>query len=208
VNCRLLAHTPDPVAVVAAAARTVLTPQDPSGSEAPLTQERRHALVDRALSAGFTAVLRHACVTVAVDGLSFLAVHRLALRYPRIAIAASDTRRVRLDASDVADPPALQDENARKTADGALSAAASAYDELLALGVAPGDAAYVLPAAVSRGAVITADLESLSQAAEVELSASAPPEMRQLFAEIRREFNRNRALRPFASLLVSPEEEV
>jgi len=158
---RLLACTPDPEDVVAAAAQLCYSS---SSIEQILGKGRskKEALLKKILSAGHFSVLEHANFTFGIEGISRACSHQL-VRH-RLAsfsqqsqryVASADRFGVVIPAS-IADRPEL-----KERFDAFMRDACALYEELRGSGIPAEDARFVLPNAVGTKLVLTMNAREL-----------------------------------------------
>ncbi|MBQ7264330.1 MAG: FAD-dependent thymidylate synthase [Synergistaceae bacterium] len=180
IETRLLTYTPEPDAVVAAAAR--LCYRDVSAAEL-LDGEAREAsegLIDHLWRSGHLSPFEHASFTFGVDGLSRVASHQL-VRHRLASFSQQSQRYVRMDRPTVVVPPSVE---AIPGAAALFSAQAEAswraYGELIDMGIPQEDARYVLPHGWETRLVLTMNARELHHFFRLRLCRRAQWEIREL----------------------------
>ncbi|MCR5346347.1 MAG: FAD-dependent thymidylate synthase [Fretibacterium sp.] len=187
----LLAHTPEPDAIVAAAAR--LCYRDVTASELLSGEEEKlsEGLIGHLWKSGHLSTFEHASFTFAVDGLSRVASHQL-VRHRMASFSQQSQRYVKMDGGESAVVPptvgavpeaaALFRQQARS--------AHEAYGKLLELGIPAEDARFILPHGWETRLVLTMNARELHHFFHLRLCRRAQWEIRelarQMLAECRR----------------------
>lgn len=169
----LLAHTPDPLALVYAAFRQCyhagdvadMWPQLLSGG---ISREKQAAFVEKIMASGHASPIEHVSFTFALSGVSRALTHQL-VRH-RIASYSQQSQRY-VDASnmDYVMPPAIAaDERARVRFQAFMEEVGAAYRDLKEILEEAGrgshaceDARFVLPQAASSSIVVTMNCRAL-----------------------------------------------
>ena len=176
----LLASTPKPDELVAAAAR--LCYRDVTAADLLLgeTESLSEELLGHIWRSGHHSPFEHAVFTFAVDGLSRVASHQL-VRHRIASFSQQSQRYVRMDAADVVVPPAVaaHPEAARLFAQQA-QAAHETYKKLLSLGIPAEDARFVLPHGWETRLVLTMNARELHHFFRLRLCRRAQWEIREM----------------------------
>lgn len=157
----LIAYTPAPEQVVAAAARLCHAPVGAAALKEAMGEKQSQGLVDRVIAMGHTSTLEHVSFTFAIEGVSRALTHQL-VRH-RIASYSQQSQRY-VGAHDFAYiiPPSIaNNDNARRRFAELMAQARQCYQELTALGVAKEDARYVLPNATETKILVTMNARAL-----------------------------------------------
>ena len=141
----LLASTPNPDELVAAAARICYR----DVTAADLLRREEESLSEDLLGhiwrSGHHSPFEHAVFTFAVDGLSRVASHQL-VRHRMASFSQQSQRYVRMAAPDVVTPPSVAAHpEAAAIFDRQVRDAHEAYKKLLSLGIPAEDARFILP---------------------------------------------------------------
>lgn len=185
----LIAHTPDPERVVAAAARLCYSPVGATEVLEGLTDEQTARFLDKLAEAGHESPTEHASFTFAIEGVSRALSHQL-VRHRIASYSQKSQRYVREDEFEYVTPPSIAavpeaQELFRRT----MAELRRAYSRLAEL-VPREDARYVLPNACETSLVVTMNARSLKNFFELRCCTRAQWEIRQLaeamLAEVRR----------------------
>lgn len=180
LSVELLAHTPEPDALVAAAAK--LCYRDVAAREL-LNRETRElsaSLINNIKASGHLSVLEHASFTFGIDGLSRVASHQL-VRHRLASFSQQSQRNVRVDELAIITPPDINKNPAAleifyKQANNALAA----YKDLIALGVKQEDARFILPHGWATRLVLSMNARELLHFFSLRLCRRAQWEIREL----------------------------
>lgn len=186
----LLAHTPDPERVVAAAARQCYSPRAAAEIFAHMEEAGTADFVQRLVERGHASVIEHASFTFAIEGVSRALTHQL-VRSRIASFSQQSQRYVGAGHFEYVTPPSIE-RNAEATAlfQQTMAALQSAYQKLVDFGVPKEDARYVLPNAAASKIVVTMNARSLLHFFELRLCERAQWEIRHLahlmLSEVRR----------------------
>ncbi len=186
MNVALIAHTPDPERVVAAAARLCYSAVGATGLLAGLTDEEVVRRLDHLTEAGHASPTEHASFTFAVEGVSRALSHQL-VRHRIASYSQQSQRYVREDRFDYVVPPSVAARpEARDLFLRTMAELQEAYRRLNEV-VPREDARYVLPNACETKLVVTMNARSLMNFFELRCCARAQWEIRQLAEAMRAE---------------------
>lgn len=187
----LLAHTPDPDALVAAAAR--LCYRDTAAADLLKGEEEKlsRGLIAHLWTSGHLSTFEHVSFTFGVDGLSRVASHQL-VRHRMASFSQQSQRYVKMDGGeDVVVPPSVA--AVPEAADifrRQAQAAHAVYQALTAMGVPAEDARFILPHGWETRLVLTMNARELHHFFRLRLCRRAQWEIRGLarlmLAECRR----------------------
>ncbi|MGE5554044.1 MAG: FAD-dependent thymidylate synthase [Betaproteobacteria bacterium] len=185
----LIAHTPDPERVVAAAARLCYSPVGAAELLEGLADAEVGEFLDKLAEAGHESPTEHATFTFAVEGVSRALSHQL-VRHRIASYSQQSQRYVREDRFDYVMPPSIaQSPEGRELFERTMADLREAYGRLAEL-VPREDARYVLPNACETKIVITMNARSLRNFFELRCCTRAQWEIRQLaeamLAEVRK----------------------
>jgi len=176
----LISITPDAEHVIASMGRIA------HRSESPITD---HFITDagfikKLIGWGHESVLEHASATIELSGVSRALSHQL-VRHRLVSYTQESQRYVNQDQFDCVVPPLIQD-NPDAVADfnGAMRRAQDGYDYLVALGIPPEDARFVLPNACCTRIGITANFRQWRHMIALRCDAHAQWEIREAFQAI------------------------
>ena len=180
MDVKLLAHTTDPVRVVAVAAKLCYS----SSSVGELFDGLDEAGVDRLLSilreSGHMSPYEHASFTYAVEGVSRVATHQL-VRHRIASYSQRSQRYVSMDGTACVIPPEVESvAEARAIFDECVRNASDAYRRMTALGVPGEDARFILPHGWETAIVITMNARELRHFFGLRLCRRAQWEIREV----------------------------
>lgn len=161
MSVTLLANTPSPERVVAAAARLCYAPVGAAELMEAMSAEDIQKLLKLILKSGHLSVCEHATFTFAIEGISRACSHQL-VRHRVASYSQQSQRYVKLSKPPMIVPPAVaaRPEVADKFR-AATEAAYADYQELLEDGMEAEDARYLLPQAVETKLVLTMNAREL-----------------------------------------------
>jgi thymidylate synthase (FAD) len=192
---QLLTHTPDPEAVVAAAARLCYSP---SSIDQLLEKSRvdRDDLLRKILSLGHTSVLEHANFTFGIEGISRACSHQL-VRHRLASYAQQSQRYVsHKERFAAVTPPSIEQRpELLQRYQSLLDEIHGVYRELIDAGVPAEDARFVLPNAAQTKLVLSMNARELLHFFNLRCCRRAQWEIRAMAKEMLR------LLRPVAPLI-------
>lgn len=157
----LLAHTPDPERVIAAAARLCYSPVSAAELKEKISDEEIGRLLKIILRSGHLSTCEHPSFTFGIDGISRTCSHQL-VRHRLASYSQQSQRYVRYSVPELVVPPLVAaDESLSKQFKESTLAAFDRYMEFLEAGVDPEDARYLLPQAVATKIVVTMNAREL-----------------------------------------------
>lgn len=182
----LLANTPNPERVIAAAARLCYSPSSAAELKERLTDEEIGGLLKIILKSGHHSTCEHASFTFGIDGISRACSHQL-VRHRLASYSQQSQRYVRFSAPELVVPPAIAEnaDLAHRFERQALDAFGH-YQELLDDGVEPEDARYLLPQAAATKIVVTMNVRELMHFFTLRTCERAQWEIRGLAEEMLR----------------------
>jgi len=189
MEVRLIAHTPEPDRVCAAAAR--LTHSNLAGEK--LVEQMSDDEIARLLSSvtklGHTSVIEHASFTFSISGISRACSHQL-VRH-RIASYSQQSQRYVKPSEGFVIPPKIEDnEEAKRIFEEALRKCSEAYQRLTELGIPKEDARYIMPNATETNMIVTMNARSLINFFSLRLEKDAQWEIRELAKRMLEEAHR------------------
>src|SRR5690554_6444787 len=181
----LLAHTPDPDRVVAAAARLCYSEKDPATILHGLTPARQRELLARLRAAGHDSPLERASFTFTIEGVSRALSHQI-VRH-RIASYSQRSQRYVSEAgfTFVVPPSVQRSPKAEEKFYHLVDQIREAYNGLVELGIPREDARYLLPNACATQLIMTMNARSLLNFLELRCCRRAQWEINCLAWKIR-----------------------
>ena len=178
----LLAHTPNPDELVAAAARICY--RDVAASELLQSEGENlsRKLIAELFRSGHTSTFEHVSFTFGIDGLSRIASHQL-VRHRLASFSQQSQRYVKMtyDPEAVIIPPTVQSNpEAVKVFQDCVRAAQEAYSRLIAMGIPKEDARFILPHGHSTRMVLTMNARELHHFFSLRLCRRAQWEIHEL----------------------------
>ena len=182
MNVILLAYTPEPDAIVAAAARICY--KDTAASELLKGEEENlsRKLIADLFKSGHMSTFEHVSFTFGIDGLSRVASHQL-VRHRVASFSQQSQRYVKM----TADPEAVvipekikNNPEALKIFNNAVEISQKAYSDLVNLGIPKEDARFILPHGYSTRLVMTMNARELHHFFNLRLCRRAQWEIHEL----------------------------
>jgi len=197
MTCRvlLIASTPSPDSVVAAAARLCYSDVSAADLLVDGSSGKNEKLLEHLWKSGHFSPFEHASFTFAIDGLSRVASHQL-VRHRIASFSQQSQRYVSMDSPDVIMPSSIAGSPvfAGKFSDLA-DQAHQLYREMVEAGIPKEDARFILPHGWSTRLVMTMNARELHHFFTLRLCRRAQWEIRDLAGKMLRE------VRPAAPLL-------
>lgn len=159
----LLAHTPNPDELVAAAARICYRDVAASDLLKSEGENLSRKLIAELFRSGHTSTFEHVSFTFGIDGLSRTASHQL-VRHRLASFSQQSQRYVRMtpDPEAVVVPPTIQDNpEALRAFQESVRQSQETYSKLIALGIPKEDARFILPHGHSTRMVLTMNAREL-----------------------------------------------
>lgn len=182
MDVRLLSFTPEPDAIVAAAARICyrdVTAEDLlHGEEHNLSRK----LIADLFTSGHTSTFEHVSFTFGIDGLSRVASHQL-VRHRMASFSQQSQRYVKMspDPQAVIIPPSIQhNPEALKLFQQAVKSSQETYIALSEMGIPKEDARFILPHGHSTRLVLTMNARELHHFFSLRLCRRAQWEIHEL----------------------------
>ena len=183
MKVQIIAHTPEPEKVIAAAAKLCYSSAaDVDTLLDGLTPEKNEKFINHLMSLGHESPLEHVTFTFAVEGVSRVLTHELV----RHRLASYSQRSMRFCAEGECDfyyPKNLTDEQA-EVYNNAIEVAKDSYNKLLELGLSKQEARYVLPNATHTRIIFTMNIRSLINFCSLRACRRAQPEIQELTREM------------------------
>jgi len=178
VEVRLLAVTPEAERLIETAGRLCWDTQDRVG-----TMPDR---IQKWIEVGHKSMVEHACATFYIRASRVL-THEL-VRHRLASYSQRSQRYVRENEPRYIEPPEVKEkgEPAHKQFEGAMKVCWETYRDLLAKGIKPEIARYVLPNACETQIICTWNFREIRHIIKLRTSKRALPEIRAVASEIRR----------------------
>lgn len=178
----LLAHTHEPDALVAAAARICY--RDVTAGELLQGEEKNlsRKLIAELFRSGHTSTFEHVSFTFGIDGLSRVASHQL-VRHRLASFSQQSQRYVKMnyDPEAVIIPPSIESNpEALKIFQEAVRTSQEAYKRMTEMGIAKEDARFILPHGHSTRLVMTMNARELHHFFSLRLCRRAQWEIHEL----------------------------
>ena len=182
MSCRvyILAHTPEPDSLVAAAARICYS--DVTAADLLVRESERlsQKLLEELWRSGHYSPFEHASFTFGVDGLSRVASHQL-VRHRMASYSQQSQRYVKMDEAEVVKPPTIAaSREANDLFERQIRAAHDSYRTLIEMGIPAEDARFVLPHGWETRIVVTMNARELHHFYDLRLCRRAQWEIRKL----------------------------
>lgn len=175
---RLITCTADPDRVCAVASNACVSHCIRSVEEAHTTEEVGRSL-RHAIGSGHESVLEHAAFTFAVEGISRACSHQL-VRHRMASFSQQSQRYVRMSHFEYTIPGSVEGKGVADLYRDHIERAEALYDELIAKGIPPEDARYILPEATHTNIVITMNARELRHFFSLRCCKRAQWEIREL----------------------------
>lgn len=176
----LIAHTTDPVRVVAAAAKLCYSPSSAACLFEGLQEDKASEFLQRLRSVGHLSPFEHASFTFAIDGLSRVASHQL-VRHRVASYSQQSQRYVTMGAPRAVTPPSVAgNPEALSLWSERVEESFRAYERLVELGVPKEDARFLLPHGWETSLVMTMNARELNHFFSLRLCKRAQWEIRAL----------------------------
>jgi thymidylate synthase (FAD) len=176
----LINSTPDPDRLVAASARVCYSAGSASDLAKSMTGGEADRLLKHLRQSGHLSPFEHASFVFAVDGISRACSHQL-VRHRIASFSQQSQRYVRAEKPEYVVPGTVEAvPGALPVFSEAIEAAYATYGKLVALGIPPEDARYVLPNASVTHLVVTMNARELLHFFSLRLCKRAQWEIREL----------------------------
>ena len=178
----LLSHTPEPDALVAAAARICY--RDVTAGELLQSEENNlsRKLIAELFASGHTSTFEHVSFTFGIDGLSRVASHQL-VRHRLASFSQQSQRYVKMnyDPEAVIIPPSVSSNpEALRIFQESARTSQEAYRQLIEMGITKEDARFILPHGHSTRLVMTMNARELHHFFRLRLCRRAQWEIQEL----------------------------
>lgn len=161
MRCDLVAYTPEPERVVAAAARLCYSAIGAQELQERMERSDIERLIRRLSDSGHWSPFEHASFTFAIEGVSRSLTHQL-VRHRIASYSQQSQRYVNEKSFDYIVPPTIaRVPEALAEFERVMSETAAAYEKLSAMGIPREDTRYVLPNACETKIVVTMNAHGL-----------------------------------------------
>ena len=186
MEVKLLAHTPDPDMVCAAAAFTSWKKKTTAQLFEELSRQEALDFLKMVMGFGHMSVTEHATFTFSISGVSRALTHQL-VRHRIASYTQQSQRYVKFSEDEVKYvTPHTIDKNkeAKELFTEAMASAANAYQRLLKKGIPPEDARFVLPNATTTNIVVTMNARELMHLIRLRTCERTQWELREVATEM------------------------
>lgn len=157
----LLAYTPKPEWIVAAAARCCYSNNDPDALMKDMTDEKAKKLIEKLNNLGHASPLEHVSFTFSISGVSRSLLAQIT-RHRLCSFSVRSQRYCRMDENaDVVPPSIGRSEEARSVFADTTNKSYAAYRDLMSIGISKEDARFVLPESTKTAMVVTMNAREL-----------------------------------------------
>ncbi|MBI4297183.1 MAG: FAD-dependent thymidylate synthase [Chloroflexi bacterium] len=202
MHVALIAHTPDPELVVAAAARLSTAPVSALELKEKMGHEQALRLLTHLIASGHLSPFEHVSFTFAIDGISRAASHQL-VRHRLASYTQQSQRYVALKTLDYVTPDSIASRSELEAKYREMVDACHAlYRQMLEADIPAEDARYILPNAAQTRLVMTMNARELMHAASLRLCLRAQWEIVHLFENLKIEVS---LVAPFIAAQLKPK---
>ena len=156
----LLANTPNPEKIVAAAARLCYSNKEVSEIMDNFTDEKIEKFINKLISLGHESPLEHVTFTFGIEGISRACSHQL-VRHRIASYSHKSQRYVKENDFDYVIPPEIENSIYKSEYERMMYTIQNFYNDLRAMGFEPEDARMVLPNACCTSIIKTMNVRSL-----------------------------------------------
>lgn len=183
----LVASTPEPLAVIASAAKLCYSAGEPetvvSCVKASLKDEEKRAkilgLIDDIYQSGHMSPFEHVSYTFGVSGLSRVTSHQL-VRHRVASFSQQSQRYVKQSNAEFVLPPSIKENNCEALFEVQTEECIKAYNEMVSKGVPAEDARFILPHGAYTNIIFTMNARELLHFFKLRLCKRAQWEIREL----------------------------
>jgi thymidylate synthase (FAD) len=182
----LIAYTPDPERLAAAAARQCYSRYSATRALENMSPDDITKQLKKVIGNGHLSTLEHVSFTFSIEGISRACSHQL-VRHRIASYSQQSMRYVKFEEIDFIIPGSIaQNEKALIEYNGLLKKCKECYQSLQSIGIPTEDARYVLPQASPTKIVMTMNVRSLLNFFELRCCLRAQWEIRELACEMLR----------------------
>lgn len=161
LNVELLAHTPDCEKIVASAAKLCYSSSEIKGIMEGLDEEKTKSFLDKLMSMGHESPIEHVSFTFGIEGVSRALTHQLC-RHRIASYSQKSQRYVKEGQFEYVIPPTIKDDEVSEYLfKDFMSQTQEVYNTLIANGIPPEDARFVLPNACETKIICTMNARTL-----------------------------------------------
>ncbi len=187
MNVTLLAHTPDPERVCAAAALTSYWYKGASETIAVLSDKEIADILDTVMGYGHVSVIEHASFTFSIEGISRACSHQL-VRHRLASYTQQSQRYVKIEDMDPVVPETIRcNPDAMARYHQCMELLSGAYGALVDMGIPNEDARFLLPNAATTNIVMTVNARELRHFFKFRCCERAQWEIRDVAREMLRQ---------------------
>jgi thymidylate synthase (FAD) len=186
MEVKLLAHTPDPDMVCAAAAFTSWKKKTTAELFTDLKREEALDFLKMVMGFGHNSVTEHATFTFSISGVSRALTHQL-VRHRIASYTQQSQRYVKFKPEEIeyVTPPEIEkDDEAKAIYTELMAQLASGYEKLIQKDIAPEDARFVLPNAATTNIVVTMNARELGHFIRLRSCERTQWELREVATEM------------------------
>ncbi len=192
MEVKLIAHTPDPDRVCAAAAFTSWKKKTTAELFEDLSDKEAMDFLRMVIGLGHVSVTEHATFTFSISGVSRALTHQL-VRHRIASYTQQSQRYVKFSPEELRyiTPPTIKgNKEAEEEYTSVMAEISNAYQKLLNLGIPPEDARFVLPNAAATNIVVTMNARELTHFFRLRTCERTQWELRELATEMLRQVKR------------------
>ena len=192
MRVKLVAFTPNPEKVAAAAAQTSFKEEGPIELFDKTTKEKAEKILRRVIGYGHVSVIEHASFTFAVQGVSRSLTHQL-VRHRLASYTQQSQRYVKVDASKddwYVIPKTCDTVEKQQKFKERMKEIAKWYGDAIADGMPPEDARFYLPNAAKTNITLSMNARTLLHFFKLRCCARAQWEIRQMADEMLKQAKR------------------
>jgi len=186
MEVKIIAHTPNPDMVCAAAAFTSWKKKTTAELFEQLSEKEALDFLKMVMGFGHFSVTEHATFTFSISGVSRALTHQL-VRHRIASYTQQSQRYVKFSEDEVkyVTPHTIDEsKEAREMFTEAMASAANAYQRLLKKGIPPEDARFVLPNAATTNIVVTMNARELMHLIRLRTCERTQWELREVATEM------------------------
>ncbi|MCX6777973.1 MAG: FAD-dependent thymidylate synthase [Candidatus Micrarchaeota archaeon] len=188
MKVKLIAHTPEPERVCAAAAMTSSRKEDTAEIYESLSDsermEKARKLLRAVIRMGHQSVMEHASFTFSISGVSRAMTHEL-VRHRVASYTQQSQRYVKFEKGAFVTPRKInENEKAKQMFDSSLENLINTYDALVEMGIPFEDARFILPNAAYTNIVVTMNARELCHFFRLRTCERAQWEIREVATEM------------------------
>lgn len=181
VSVKLIAYTPEPEKVVAAAARLCYSAKSANEIMDGFAEGEEQRFLQKLVDMGHASPTEHASFTFAIEGVSRALTHQLVRHRIGASYSQKSQRYVKEHQFEYITPPSIERRPEQKELfEKTMAQLQDVYEQLVAAGIKAEDARYVLPNAAESNIVVTMNARSLHHFFSLRCCQRAQWEIREL----------------------------